>query len=214
MDENLRILAETYEDLQKLRIACSNRFHAYERDDLFIRLTKKFFDIEKEIQNQMKKYLQEHQVWPWLSQVKGIGPTLGCKLLSQIEDISKFDTVSKLWRYAGLAVIDGEAERKKKGEKVHFNPRLKTCMFLIGQAFLKGRSPYRIIYDEAKKYYTDNRDWTPKHIHNAALRKMEKIFLAHLWQKWREVEGLDTREEYVFEVLGHEHRYMPKDFIE
>lgn len=216
--DSLKWAADIYEDIQKVRIACSNRVSAAEREGkaipkLLESLSEKLKSAENDVQKYMKQYVEEHSVWPWLSQVKGIGHTLACKLLSQIQDISKFDTVSKLWRFAGMAVIDGQAERLKKGEKAHYNKALKTIMYLIGTALMRANSPYRKIYDDAKEYYTTNRDWTKGHIHLAAMRKMEKVFLSHLWQKWREAEGLPTREEYVFEKLGHTTRYAPEDFI-
>ena len=41
------------------------------------------------------------------------------------------------------------------------------------------------------------------HIHNRAMRKVAKIFLAHLWQTWRRQEGLETTEPYAKQLLGH-----------
>jgi hypothetical protein len=42
------------------------------------------------------------------------------------------------------------------------------------------------------------------HIHAMAKRKTVKVFLAHLWQRWRELKGMPTRAVYVVEKLGHE----------
>src|SRR5205085_10179308 len=110
--------------------------------------------------------------------------------------------------------IDGKAERPTKGEKLHYNKRLKTTLYLVAGSMLKSNSPYRKVYDDSKNYYTATRpDWTKAHIHMASLRKMEKVFISHLWQTWREAEGLDTRELYVHEKLGHEMKYNKEDFI-
>lgn len=52
------------------------------------------------------------------------------------------------------------------------------------------------------------------HMHMASLRRMVKVFLAHLWQIGREVEGLPTRTPYAIEKLGHETVLSPWEFCE
>lgn len=87
---------------------------------------------------------------------------------------------------------------------------LKTTCYNIGVSFLKASSPYRIVYDQARKDYADR--WTKSHAHEGAIRKMNKVFLSHLWEVWREMEGLPTNKIYVEEKLGHTHIYKPEDF--
>ena len=147
-----------------------------------------------------------------VTKVKGIGPMLAAKLVSMI-DIERADTVSSLWRYGGWAVIDGQRERPTAGEKLHYNSRLKTTCYLIGVSFLKSNSPYRKVYDDARAYYSANRpDWTEGHRHNAAMRKMIKMFLSALWLVWRQLEGLPITYPYAHERLGHQHYNSPEDF--
>jgi len=43
-------------------------------------------------------------IWDWLLAHKGIGESLAAKTLALIGDIRKFDTVAKLWRYAGYGL--------------------------------------------------------------------------------------------------------------
>lgn len=102
-------------------------------------------------------------------------------------------------------------DRPVEGFLLAYNKRLKITVRLVGESFIKSNSPYRLIYDNAKVRY-DGRDWTPLHIHNAALRKMCKIFLSHLWERWRIMRGLPTRMAYVHEELGHETVYYPHEF--
>lgn len=45
---------------------------------------------------------------------------------------------------------------------------------------VRRRSPYRDVYDHARRRYAD-RDWTPAHQHNAALRYVGKQILRDLW---------------------------------
>jgi len=93
------------------------------------------------------------------------------------------------------------------------NATLKKTCYLIASSFLKSNSPYRKVYDDARAYYSANRpDWTEAHRHNAALRKMGKMFLSHLWLTWRQLEGLPITYPYAHERLGHQHYYSPEDF--
>lgn len=154
-------------------------------------------------------------VWDWLTKIKGLGQGgLAAQLLAQIDDIGKFDTVSKLWRFAGLAVIDGRREMNKPGEKSHFNARLKSICWLISDQFVKQNTPlYRDIYDAEKarqrrlhpEKIVENGKTTYNdgHIDNMARRKAVKIFLQHLWVVWRSLEGLPVSEPYVQAILKH-----------
>jgi len=52
--------------------------------------------------------------------------------------------------------------------------------------------------------------YTPAHLDARAKRKMVKIFLSHLWVKWREYEGLPVSLPWVFRPGGHDlAHYMP-----
>lgn len=92
-------------------------------------------------------------VWEWLISIKGLkAGSLPAQLLAQIDDISLSPNVSSLWRFAGWAVIDGVAERNRKGEKSHFNRKLKGICWNITDQFIKQRTPiYRDIYDDEKE---------------------------------------------------------------
>lgn len=91
-------------------------------------------------------------IWEWLGEIKGLkSGKLRAQLLAQIDDISKFNTVSKLWRYCGYAVIGGEAERSRKGVKSPFSRQLKSTLWLIANQFVRqGTALYSDIYYEEK----------------------------------------------------------------
>lgn len=46
-----------------------------------------------------------------------------------------------------------DIQRPKKGEKLSYNRRLKTAVYLAGESFIRSRSPFRKLYDEAKIRY-------------------------------------------------------------
>lgn len=52
------------------------------------------------------------------------------------------------------------------------------------------------------------------HIHQMAMRKMIKRFLAGLWLVWRKAEGLPLSNPYVIDKLGHQHMDDPWDMID
>lgn len=207
--------------IQKSRKGFGNRVLAVEQgrdkmDEQQLELVKRWFDrfdsLENDIDREIRALVKDDRVIESMVSVKGVGLMLAAKVASMI-DIDRAPTVSALWRYAGYAVIDGEREKMTKGEPAHYNRRLKTTCYLVGTSFLKSNSPYRKIYDAARDYYASNRpDWTKAHQHNAAMRKMIKVWLAHLWEVWRTLEGKPVRNLYVNEQLGHEHYYSPQEY--
>lgn len=166
-------------------------------------------------------------VWKWITSIKGMGEGgLAAQLIAQIDDISSFTTISKLWRFSGLAVVDGQAEHNKTGEKSHFNRRLKSVCWLISDQFIRQQTPgYVDIYyaekERLRRLYPEKVEntgpskkvfpylYTDAHIHNMAKRKMVKIFLQHLWVTWRESEGLPISDPYVQAILSHTNILTP-----
>jgi len=199
------------------------------KSNMALGIEQRFMDLTRldDLIDDHRKYMVEcgaevGDVWGWLTIVKGLGQGgLAAQLLAQIDDIGKFDTVSKLWRFAGLAVIDGKRETNKPGEKSHFNARLKSICWLISDQFVKQNTPlYRDIYDQEKarlrrlypeKIVTNGKtQYNDGHIDNMARRKTVKIFLQHLWVIWRKLEGLPVSEPYVQAILGHTHIIEPE----
>lgn len=148
-------------------------------------------------------------VWQWLTSIRGLAAGgEAAKLLAQIDDISKFDTVAKLWRFCGYAVIDGAAEKNKPGEKSHYNRKLKSICYMVGEQFIRQQTPYyvdiyyaekarqRQLYPEVVKVSATKKIYTDAHLHNRAWRKMVKEFLKDLWLEWREAEGLPLTDEW------------------
>jgi hypothetical protein len=204
--------------IQKTRIQFSNRVSAAERGAdngtysyIFQKWLKKFEELEKDLDESISDMADEIPIIERMVKVKGVGKTLAMKIAVMI-DIERADTVSSLWKYAGYGVTDGERDRPKTGEKLCYNKRLKSTCYLVASSFLKSNSPYRAIYDAAREQYEnkvdkDGKPWTKAHQHNAAMRKMIKIWLSHLWMVWREMEGLPTNKPWVFNENPH-HRYI------
>ena len=70
------------------------------------RAYKCHWDIEREMLQALGECLHAHPAWPWLAEVKGIGPSLGGKLLARLR-VEEADTPSSFWAYCGLATVPG-----------------------------------------------------------------------------------------------------------
>lgn len=58
--------------------------------------------------------------------------------------------------------------------------------------------------DKKGKRYEPEGMISEGHVHNQAMRKMIKLFLACLWLVWREAEGLPLTKPYALDKLGHD----------
>ncbi len=219
--ESLAAMVGVREICQIQRMAFNNRLKAIERGDdeateggiRFLRTWFERFELLETYASQdIARVSEGVEIVQHMISVKGLGPQLSAQLVSLI-DITIPDTVSALWKYCGYGVTDGQADRRRKGEKISFNPKAKVVCYKISSSFIKTGSPYRREYDRIKLFYEANRDeWTKIHIHNASLRKMVKLFLSHFYQRWRELEGLPVRDPYPIEKLGHTSLSTPEEY--
>ena len=151
----------------------------------------------------------------------------GNYLVPTLRGIGAFDTVSKYWAWWGLDVRDGHAPKRVKGENIDWNPKMRMLAWKISKQFVMQGDRYRMIYDAEKLRLTAERigedgelychrlaECQAKlrkrakpackgHIDAMAKRKAVKLFLSHLYVKWREIEGLPIRPPYVVEKMGH-----------
>jgi hypothetical protein len=119
----IRILVESYYDVQKVRIEEGNRIKDLIRrgvlpepvaEELHSNTEKKLEAVERGFVEDLKKLVKFHVVWDrWLKDVNGIGTVLAAGLIAYA-DARKFDSVSKLWAYAGLHLISRCSECGKR----------------------------------------------------------------------------------------------------
>ncbi len=107
-------------------------------------------------------------------------------------------------------------QKRTPGYQSNWNDRLKVLAWKAANSFVKqsaAKSKYRKLYDKIKadehrKHPTKEKEngrtlFNDGHLHNRALRKVSKIFLAHVWQTWRRQQGLEATEPYAKQLLGH-----------
>jgi len=168
----------------------------------------------------IEKFKNVSSLW----QYSGYGMNRYCPQCSKPTSIKvKYSTgkiANKLQPLDNCPVCNGTTtpilQKRTSGYQSNWNDKLKVLAWKASSSFVKqsaAKSKYRKLYDQIKK---DERKKHPKkkvvkgktyfndgHIHNRAMRKVSKIFLAHIWQTWRRQLGLEVTEPYVNELLGH-----------
>jgi hypothetical protein len=181
--------------------------HVTDEDPRLRAIYDDIYKIERKTYKELRSEVEGVPLWNfWLRYVEGIGPAYTLGLISWIGDIGRFDTVSKLWAYSGLHVVNGHAAKRVAGERANWNPKLRVLAWKIAGRFVRQGGRYRSYYLSQKTAYAARQDLkeAPKgRIDTMARRKTAKLFLAHLWEQWRRLEGLPVRQPYAIEKLGH-----------
>ena len=134
-------------------------------------------ELEKEFAKDIKEVVESTDEWKlFLKDVKGVGPALAAVLISEI-DITKANTVSAIWQYAGLnpqKTVYGRVKKEGKvvttdtlirGDKLvkgylaPYNQFLKSkLMGVLATSFIKCKSPYaKFYYDNKTRLETSTR---------------------------------------------------------
>jgi len=242
MSDKLSIIVDMIGYIQKARVSAQVRqSHLVKQNkkcDVTERLLERADEFETWLEDELAIQVKAHPAYSWFSQIKGIGNVNIGKVLGPI-DIEKATQISKLWRFAGFGVNEGKGERRIKGEKLHYNSSLKSMCWRLGKSLIRAKGKYYEFYLAEKKRIGEREEQTGrkivasaslpkekgKHIENdefvglghvdmMAMRKMIKLFLAHLWLKWREAEGLPITEPYSMGIQGHSDFISPDEMIE
>lgn len=137
---NLRFLVDSYFSTQKMRCISDNRVRNLKRDwglskkvcELYQQNTgEKFIMIEKWLKSQIEQELDPYPIWHWMKQIRGISVCSGGGLIAWIKDIKNFETISKLYAYAGMA--SGYYKLQcEKGHKYISAGIMPKCTSLVG----------------------------------------------------------------------------------
>jgi hypothetical protein len=129
-------MVELYYDSQTLRIAHANKERTEPPSELAEWLDFWCKAGESVINGALKRWLESEESPPeakWAFAQIGIGPVLASGLSAHI-DLAKANSVSAVWKFAGLAP---GFDRKVKGQKLPYNARLKTLCWKLGESFVK-----------------------------------------------------------------------------
>jgi hypothetical protein len=208
---------ETHELVASQRCCETHRVdalsHFIKQIENIIWLHNKLYETEKELYKRLDAWSRNHPLRKeYLNYVKGIGPVLSSGIIVWYsEAMLNANYVSQIWSYSGLA----PNQERKRGEKVNYNPKLKTFCWKIGQSFIKFKCFGRKLYEEFKEQAKQKHpDWTKLHLHNYARRKVVKLFIASVWEVWRKMNNLQTTKPYPIEFLGHKDIITPDMWME
>ena len=208
----LKLLTREFYAVQDHRKALSNRIGAYERLGLPVSYARQALKDIKETEAKLKKYIQAMlKIDPfyntWLKHVKGIGPLLSASLMADLGSPERFNTVGQLWAYCGEHVLDGEAPRRKKGQRANWNGSLRMALYKVSSQFVKIKGCYgRQLYDEYKAYYVERDGPEPKwRPHKRAMRRVAKDFVRCLWLAWMDCRNLPTGQAHAETKVFPEH---------
>jgi len=156
--EDVRDWIETYYDVQGIRKAVANQIRSRtqrgippsSRSD---EVLKQLVTTEKYINTAIKEEVSGIPIYEeFLKDIPGMGHILSAALVSWL-DVHETKHASSFWKFAGLHVVDGIAPKRKKGEKLDWNPRVRALCWNIGESFIKKGNTYRDIYDATKRKY-------------------------------------------------------------
>jgi hypothetical protein len=87
--------------------------------------------------------------------------------------------------------------KPSRGEPAAYDRHAKKVCYLIGSSFLRSGGAYEQYYRRERAKLDGSRPgWREGRKHLAALRKVEKLFLSHLWLVWRQALGLPCTRPY------------------
>jgi len=183
--------------MRKGQKACYNpRFKAlmYNIGCSFIKTNSPY----RRIYDDKKKYYQQVKQNVLVSMI--LNQQRKGKKLEQLKDIQPWKTITKHLGEGSLAwTVDDTITTARAME-----------------ATSKKSEPWKALLEtsiEIAKKKSLPEPWTDNHVHMAALRKMEKIFLSHVYLTWRRHENLPVRDPYPMEYLGHTTMYEPEEFM-
>lgn len=115
----LGLLVRQFYGIQRQRIAMGSRVSAYEKLGYDVLITKGIMYglemLEQETKKLVEQVVEKEPIYhAYLRCIKGVGPLIAATLITRIGDPSRFATISALWAYCGLHVIDGKAPKRKR----------------------------------------------------------------------------------------------------
>ena len=152
-------------------------------------------------EKQLEKMAKALPVAAFCDDVKGFGYMALAKVIGECGDLTAYEKgIAGVWKRAGLAVIEGQRQRRVAGEAalLHgYSPERRSVFWNIAAALLKAQGkddaagPYRRFYD-AEKARQMEAGLTKGHAHNRALRHMTKQLLEDLLAFWNAQEAQDN----------------------
>ena len=177
--------------------------------NVLVDVLAKLSTVEKELRRELERAVEGHPLYTqYLQYVRGVGATMAAYLITVLNP-ARFETVSKMWKYCGLHVVNGKAPRRTPGQPTGWNPVARTMMWRLGESFRMKGGFYKMLYHKLLEESLEKRpNWTKGHHVAHARRVTVKIFLAHWYIVGRVLQGLPVRKPYICEKQPH-HKCIP-----
>jgi len=91
--------------------------------------------MRKIAEKELQKLVKEHPLAPWFKSTYGASLNALAAIIGEAGDVSKYKSVAALWKRFGLAVIDGQRQRRVSGADalLHgYAPARRSVMWNIG----------------------------------------------------------------------------------
>lgn len=165
------------------------------------------------VELKLAKLARDLPVYEWAKSVSGFGDVSLAAVVGECAiGPGEYRTVSALWKRMGMAVFDGQRQRKVSGDAAieqGYNPTRRSLMWNIGCCLIKAQirsekdekgkkvegSEYAIgeygqLYLDRKQYLRERSEaaeqpMPPFMLHKNAQRYIEKRLLRELWKAWR-----------------------------
>ena len=103
-EDTLPQLVSSFYDVQHTRILLDNRFRAT-KQNILAEYVDDLQSVEDALVLVMRNEVKHYPIHEWIIAQKGLDYNLASQLIGTIRDIRRFDNISRLWAYFGLAVI-------------------------------------------------------------------------------------------------------------
>lgn len=159
---------------------------------VFARSIAPINDEMKRVEGILKTEVRNLPVWNWCKSERGIAELTVASLVGELGNPGNYSNPAKVWKRMGLAVTNAGEESKHspigsamKNPLAGYCPRRRSVAYLIGDSFIKTKSPRREWYNERRAFTEINRpDWTKMRKHRDAHRIMVKKWLVQFWLQW------------------------------
>lgn len=157
-----------------------------------------FDAMRKAAEKRMRDLARKLPVYPWAASIEGLGD-LGLAVViaecpgDNLAGLADYGNPAKMWKRCGLAVINGERQRKKidaEQAALHaYSPRRRATVYGdIGAPlfFAKAKNYLGTVYAERRAHTAVmHPEWSKAHSDNDARRYITKRLLRDLWRAWR-----------------------------
>jgi hypothetical protein len=178
--------------------------------------------IRESAEDEMRRLVATLPVWSFVQNVRGLGELGLATIIAETGDLSNYATKERVWKRLGLAVIQGERQRRvrsaEEAELHGYNPERRAWIWAITDSMFRHQwagdkdengknpvlsklpvavpahptGPYGEVYQARKQATADRLDWSPGRRENDARRIMSKELVKHLWQHWRRAARMET----------------------